>query len=118
MGTLDYQSEMLNLYIQNEKNNSLALELPTGSGKTLVGLLIGEYRRRKNNEKVLFLCPTNQLVNQVVEQSINKYGINAIAFCGRQSNYHPKDKTAFSRSKSIGVTTYSAFFQVAHYFLM
>jgi len=39
----------------------LALELPTGSGKTLVGLLIGEYRRRKNKEKVVFLCPNQSI---------------------------------------------------------
>jgi hypothetical protein len=40
--------------------------LPTGSGKTLVGLLIGEWLRRKNKERVVFLCPTRQLVNQVI----------------------------------------------------
>jgi superfamily II DNA or RNA helicase len=34
----------------------VALQLPTGSGKTLVGLLIGEWLRRKNREPVVFLC--------------------------------------------------------------
>ena len=38
-------------------------------------LLIGEYRRHKNKEKVLFLCPTNQLVHQVIRQSNLKYGL-------------------------------------------
>ena len=55
MGPLDYQSDMLNLYNKNIGKKTVALELPTGSGKTLVGLLIGEYRRRKNKEKILFL---------------------------------------------------------------
>ena len=90
MGPLDYQTSMLNLYIQNMDKKTVALELPTGSGKTLVGLLIGEYRRRKNKEKVLFLCPTNQLVHQVVQQSNLKYGLRAVAFCGKQKNYSPK----------------------------
>ena len=57
MGPLDYQTAMLDLYIKNMEKRTVALELPTGSGKTLVGLLIGEYRRRKNKEKILFLCP-------------------------------------------------------------
>jgi len=52
MGPLDYQAAMLDLYIKNVDKKTVALELPTGSGKTLVGLLIGEYRRRKNKEKV------------------------------------------------------------------
>ena len=81
MGLLDYQSAVLDSYMENMDKKDLAIELPTGSGKTLVGLLIGEYRRRKNNEKVLFLCPTNQLVHQVVEQANEKYGLNAVAFC-------------------------------------
>ena len=84
MGPLDYQAAMLDSYMENENRKTIALELPTGSGKTLVGLLIGEYRRRKNKEKVLFLCLTNQLVHQVVEQANSKFGLRAIAFCGKQ----------------------------------
>lgn len=116
MGPLDYQSDMLNLYNENIGKKTVALELPTGSGKTLVGLLIGEYRRRKNKEKILFLCPTNQLVNQVVEQSNMKYGLKAIAFCGKQRDYLPKDKGNFLMADAIGVTTYSSFFALHSFF--
>lgn len=116
MGPLDYQASMLNLYVENMNKKTVALELPTGSGKTLVGLLIGEYRRRKNKEKVLFLCPTNQLVNQVVEQANSKYGLNAIAFCGKQKDYQPKDKSSFLMAEAIGVTTYSSFFALHSFF--
>lgn len=116
MGPLDYQAAMLDLYIQNVDKKTVALELPTGSGKTLVGLLIGEYRRRKNKEKVLFLCPTNQLVHQVVEQSNLKYGLRTIAFCGKQKDYLPKDKSSFLMADAIGVTTYSSFFALHSFF--
>lgn len=116
MGPLDYQAAMLDLYIKNVDKKTVALELPTGSGKTLVGLLIGEYRRRKNKEKVLFLCPTNQLVHQVVEQSNLKYGLKAIAFCGKQKDYLPKDKSGYLMAEAIGVTTYSSFFALHSFF--
>lgn len=116
MGPLDYQAGMLDLYMNNIDKRTVALELPTGSGKTLVGLLIGEYRRRKNKEKVLFLCPTNQLVHQVVEQANSKYGLRAIAFCGRQKDYLPKDKSDFLMAEAIGVTTYSSFFALHSFF--
>lgn len=55
-------------YMKPEALNktNIALELPTRSGKTLIGLLIGEFRRRKYREKVVYLCPTNQLVHQTV----------------------------------------------------
>ena len=110
MGPLDYQATMLEEYNKNMDKKTVALELPTGSGKTLVGLLIGEYRRRKNKEKILFLCPTNQLVNQVVEQSNMKYGLKAVSFCGKQKDYLPTDKNRFLMADAIGVTTYSSFF--------
>lgn len=110
MGLLDYQRDMLEEYIKQYSAKNIAIELPTGSGKTLVGLVIGEYRRRREREKVVFLCPTNQLVNQVVEHANNKYGIKAIAFCGKQAEYSDKNKSDFLRAEAIGVTTYSSLF--------
>ena len=59
-----------------------AFQLPAGSGKTLVGPLLGEWRRRKNEERVVYLCPTRQLVNQVAEEANTKYGLNVEAFTG------------------------------------
>lgn len=109
-GLLDYQGKMIDKYMEHKDKKNVALELPTGSGKTLIGLLIGEYRRRKNKEIVVYLCPTKQLVNQVVNQATQKYGIRVIPFCGKQSDYNSKDKTNFLMGDSIGVTTYSAFF--------
>lgn len=64
MGLLDYQRDMLEEYMKQYSTKNTGIELSTGSGKTLVGLVIGEFRRRKEHEKVVFLCPTNQLVNR------------------------------------------------------
>src|SRR5665648_981122 len=51
----NYQSDMIELYLKEAKDvKDIALELPTGTGKTLIGLLIGEFRRRKNKEKILY----------------------------------------------------------------
>jgi superfamily II DNA or RNA helicase len=47
-------------------NKDLVLKLSTGSGKTVVGLVYAEMmRQRYRGEPVLYLCPTNQLVDQV-----------------------------------------------------
>src|SRR5687767_6110782 len=56
----------------------VALQLPTGGGKTLVGVGLAEWRRLKFNERVLILCPTKQLVHQVANQSNDLYGIRVL----------------------------------------
>lgn len=115
-GVLDYQAEMIKQYMNHYSDKVVALELPTGCGKTLVGVLIGEFRRRKDNEKVVYLCPTNQLVNQVVKDAIEKYGLSATAFCGKQSDYDSNSKANFLMKKTIAVTTYSAYFSAGSFF--
>jgi Type III restriction enzyme, res subunit/Helicase C-terminal domain len=116
-GLLDHQSKMLEIYQKEFMNeDNIAMELPTGSGKTLVGLLIAEYRRRVNNEKIVYLCPTKQLVNQVVEESKEKYGIKTVAFTGKQSEYDPISKAEYNRAKTIAVTTYSSLFNTNTFF--
>lgn len=120
-GILDYQSQMLDHYLTTLNDSSIinknvAFELPTGSGKTLVGILIAEFQRRKYSRKCLFLCPTNQLVSQVCEQAKSQYGIEAIPFIGKQANYDISSKTRYSLAQAIGVTTYSSFFALFSFF--
>ena len=57
-----HQADLLRTYHQQCLDESdVAIELPTGSGKTLVGLLIAEWRRQSLGTRVAFLCPTRQL---------------------------------------------------------
>ena len=102
-GLLSHQSDILRRYQEEafDKPN-VAIELPTGSGKTLVGLLIAEYRRLTKKERVLYLCPTNQLVQQVCEQSSRKYGITATPFVGSRRDYAPSDKTSYQTGETVG----------------
>src|SRR5580704_266940 len=69
-GLLSQQADLLREYTSKAVDApDVALQLATGSGKTLVGLLIGEWRRRKFRERILYLCPTKQLVHQVSSQA-------------------------------------------------
>jgi hypothetical protein len=116
-GTLDYQSKMIDNYMQQAfKKRDVALELPTGSGKTLIGLLIGEFRRRKNKEKVVYLCPNNQLVNQVVEKAYNTYGIKVYGFTGKVVDYSAEAKSSYNRAETIAITNYSSLFNNNSFF--
>lgn len=115
-GLLDHQSHMLTQYHQKILKSNIALELPTGSGKTLVGLLIAEFRRRVFGESVVYLCPTKQLANQVVEQSKVKYGIKTSIFVDKQIDYDPESKAEYTRAGTIAVTTYSGLFNTNTFF--
>lgn len=116
-GLLAQQSDMLRAYMKQETESDVALELPTGSGKTLVGLLIAEWRRVARKERCLYLCPTRQLVNQVCEQAKEQYGLEVINFSGSARDYSVQDKTAFQTNQKIGVSTYSALFNTNPFFI-
>jgi replicative superfamily II helicase len=110
-GLLSHQADILRDYVERALESSdVAFQLPTGSGKTLVGLLLGEWRRRKFHETVVYLCPTRQLVYQVVEQSNTKYGIRALPFIGKKAEYEPSSCAEYTNSEVLAVTTYSSLF--------
>lgn len=113
----DHQGQVLRTYVaQALTAPDVALQLPTGSGKTLVGLLLAEWRRRKNRERVVYLCPTRQLVNQVVDEASAKYGLSVEAFTGKAKHYHPGARAAYENAERIAVTTYSSLFNTNPYF--
>ena len=114
---MTHQRDMLRAYgDQMVEEKDVALQLPTGSGKTLVGLLIAEWRRRKFKERVIYLCPTRQLVNQTVTQAQNQYGIDAVGFTSAKKNYLAAAKSDYTTGSKIAVTTYSSLFNVRPFF--
>ena len=105
-----HQADLLRSYNTNtEHQENVAIELPTGAGKTLVGLLIAEYRRQKYDERAAYLCPTRQLAKQVGNQAA-QYGIDVSVLIGPQKKYPETAISDYKSSQSIAVTTYSGVF--------
>src|SRR5712692_3907706 len=108
-----HQADALREYAKIPPTESnVAIELPTGAGKTLVGLTIAEYHRRANRARVAYLCPTKQLVGQVTELA-QGYGLHVVAFTGPGAAYDQTDLTAYARSQAVAVSTYDAIFNTA-----
>lgn len=109
-GLWSQQADILRAYYNDYKANSdIAIELPTGTGKTLIGLLVAEYRRRCHQDRVLYLCPTKQLAKQVHVKA-KEYGLPVSLLIGPQTSYSEDEYGNYVTSKSIGITTYSAIF--------
>jgi Type III restriction enzyme, res subunit/Helicase C-terminal domain len=118
-GLLTYQGRVVAEYQSTAlEKPDVAFKLPTGSGKTLVGLLIAEWRRRKFGERVVYLCPTKQLVNQVAEEACTKYGMAewVYGFTGSQWEYDPRAKSAFQNAELVAITSYNALFNTNPFF--
>lgn len=112
-----HQREVLLDYAaKHHDKTDLAIQLPTGSGKTLVGLMIAEWRRRKNSERVVYLCPTKQLVHQTVRQANEVYGLDVKGFVDSNKTYDPSDVSQYRSGASVAVTTYSSVFNSNPFF--
>lgn len=64
------QAEALGEWFDKHRGDSdVVIEMSTGGGKTLVGLLIAQSIVNESKGKVLFVCPTNQLVEQAAAKA-------------------------------------------------
>ena len=116
-GLLGNQAEILNDYAQRAtQRRDVAINVPTGGGKTLIALCIAEWRRRKFQERVVYLCATKQLVNQVIAQAKSQYGISAIPFTGRVREFDQHAKSAYNGGDVVAVTTYAHLFNTNPFF--
>jgi superfamily II DNA or RNA helicase len=98
----DYYNKHLN-------SKDVSIELPTGTGKTLVGLLIAEYRRKILGERIVYLCPTRQLAHQVGNHS-KDYAIPTIVLVGQKKNFNRKDVYSYRSAHATAISTYSGLF--------
>lgn len=55
------------------------VKLPTGQGKTLIGLLMLQSFLNENEGPVVYICPNNYLVNQTIQQA-ESFGIKTVEF--------------------------------------
>jgi hypothetical protein len=104
------QGDVLRAYHEQQPSPAdVALELPTGAGKTLVGLLIAEWRRRALGQRVAYLCPTVQLARQA-SQKARGYGLDVVTLVRRQSEWSQSDWSRFMRGRAVAISTYHAVF--------
>ena len=98
------QAEVLDEWLKRRPEKDLVLKLPTGGGKTLVGLLIGQSALNEKKGPVAYFAPTTQLVQQALDKGV-EYGIPAVAYVRRKPL-----PTEFTDGSAILVGNYEALF--------
>ncbi|WP_225659159.1 DEAD/DEAH box helicase [Streptomyces sichuanensis] len=104
-----HQADILRDYMDHRDKADIALELPTGSGKTLIGLLIAEWRRRFFGHRSVYACPTKQLAHQVWEAA-QAQGVPASLFIGRSRDFDERDLGRYEAAELVAITVYSHVF--------
>jgi len=108
-----HQADLLREYHGNHLDTpDIALELPTGAGKTLPALLIAEWRRRARGDRVVYLCPTRQLAHQVAHHAY-LYGIRVATLVGPHGGWEKRQLYEFQAAETIAVATYSTIFNTS-----
>jgi hypothetical protein len=104
-----HQGQLLNVYTDKfEQVPDLALELPTGTGKTLPGLIICEWIRR-GGARAAYACPTSQLARQVATVAKNE-GIPAVVLVGSHHYWPTLDEARYDGQEAIAITNYNTIF--------
>src|ERR1700739_1138460 len=86
----------------------LAVELPTGAGKTLIALLIAEAWRR-SGKKVAILSANKTLARQMLSEA-QSLRIPAVLMEGRGLDIPGPDKRAYQRAMKVGIMNYWVYF--------
>lgn len=105
-----HQADMLREYSDLHVSTAdVALELPTGAGKTLPALLIAEWRRASLGHRVVYACPNVQLTHQV-HAAAARQGITAVALHGSHHLWETADAARYDSARAIAIATYSTIF--------
>lgn len=91
----DVQSEVWRKWFEKRDEKNIILKMNTGSGKTVVGLVMLQSCLNEGKGPAIFVVPDNYLVKQVIDEG-KKLGISVTA---------DKDDYNYLNSKAILVTT-------------
>lgn len=104
------QQLALHGYTAHQDDLDIAAELPTGYGKTLVGLLVADLAL-ENGSTVAYLTGNNQLADQVLEQASALPGLDVVKFSA--DNYPPAKLAAYHDARAVGVMNYWTYFNTS-----
>ncbi len=105
-----HQADVLRRWHQEHLGSSdVALELPTGAGKTLVAGLIGEWWRREYSQPVAYLCPTRQLAQQTAG-NLRQYGVATELLTGKAKLWDRAARARYDAGEAVAVSVYSHVF--------
>ncbi|MEU8389049.1 DEAD/DEAH box helicase [Micromonospora sp. NPDC048843] len=109
-GLWTHQGDLLRRYATDHTTDpDLALELPTGTGKTLPGLVIANWVRVTRRSRVAYACPTQQLASQVAKVAARE-GVPAVTLMGSHASWPTADRAAYEAADAVAVTTYNTIF--------
>jgi hypothetical protein len=101
------QAHVLSVYAARHKDTpDVAIELPTGVGKTLIALLIAEHALDRE-WRVAYLTGSNALTKQVADQA-RRLGVSAHQFSG--GNYPAMGLLEYGNAQALAVMNYWVYF--------
>lgn len=98
------QGDALRQWHENREKDNIGIVLNTGSGKTLVGLLVAQSLVNETKGKVLYACSSIQLVEQTAEKA-KGYGLDVTTYFRREFS-----NDLYRRGEAPCITTYQALF--------
>ena len=92
-------------YAARTTSEDIAIEMHTGGGKTLAGLLVGQASVNELRRPGFYVCPTIQLVEQTRARA-EECGLETATYADRQW----RDRAVFDAARGLCITTYAAVF--------
>ncbi len=83
------QEEVLKQWFGQREQENTIIKMNTGTGKTLVGLLILQSSLNEGYGPALYLCPDNYLVGQVIDQA-KQFGVRCASFAADPREIPPE----------------------------
>lgn len=103
------QRNVLSQYATSfHKSGDIAIELPTGAGKSLISLLIAEVWRQEGY-KVAILTANKTLAKQMKKEA-EELGIPSVMMEGRGVDIPAQDKRAYHRCTKVAIMNYWVYF--------
>lgn len=99
------QAEALRKWDKARDKSDVVVQMNTGGGKTLVGLLIAQSLANEKRGRVLYVCPNNQLVEQTLSKANEISLTPALRYRGGWTN-----REGFDSGDVFCVTNYAAVF--------